>query len=56
MIFRRVEQRYLVGDERPRPPSPPRPDASTAIDENAEQPCAEALRILAPRAATDRLA
>src|SRR4029077_4717351 len=47
VIHRGVEKRSLVNDECPRSAAAPGPDRTTAIDENAEQPCAEALRILA---------
>src|SRR4029077_13183036 len=49
VILRRLENSGLVDDERLRPAPPSRSQRSAAIDENTEQPCAEALRILTPR-------
>src|SRR6185503_3332780 len=49
MIFRCLEQRRLVGDERPNAAAASCSGRATAIEQNAKQPSAEPFRIVTPR-------
>jgi len=49
MFLRRTQERRFIKDERLRPPTAACADRPTPVDENAKQPGAEALRVVAPR-------
>src|SRR5689334_7491897 len=48
MVLRRTQESRFVEDERFRPPTTACAQSPTPVDENAEQPGAEALRVVAP--------